>query len=67
MTLPENRLRRVTVKEACAYARVGRTKLYRLIAKGKVDAYKDGVFTLVDLNSIDRYHSTLPKITAAAG
>jgi len=58
---PENRMRRVTVKEACAYARMGKSRLFELIAAEKIDAYKDGRSTLVDLNSIDRYQAKLPK------
>ena len=68
MTAPENRLRRVTIKEACAYARMGKSRLFQLIADGKIDSYKDGRSTLVDLNSVDRYHAKLPRrvVTPAA-
>ena len=36
---------------ALSHARCGLTKLYRLIAEGHIDAFKDGKRTLVDLNS----------------
>lgn len=58
----ENKLRRVPVKEAMRYARWGHSKLYELIQDGKIDAYRDGGRTLIDLNSIDRYQRTLQKI-----
>lgn len=45
--------RLATVKEACAYARMGHSKLYLKISDGTVKAYKDGKRTLVDLDSID--------------
>jgi excisionase family DNA binding protein len=46
-------LRLATVKEACAYGKMGVTKLYQKINAGTVVAYKDGKRTLVDLDSID--------------
>jgi len=45
--------RLATVKEACAYAKMGHTKLYDKINAGVIKAYKDGKRTLVDLDSID--------------
>jgi len=54
--------RLLKVKEALVYAGVGRTKLYELIAAGKIEAVKDGGSTLVDRDSIDRYHASLPAL-----
>jgi len=46
-------LRLATVKEACAYGRMGHSKLYVKINAGIVRAFKDDGRTLVDLDSID--------------
>ena len=62
---PPGAMRLVTIKEACRYGRFGRDKLYQLIAEQKINAYKDGHITLVDLNSIDAYHRTLPRVISA--
>jgi excisionase family DNA binding protein len=62
MKIEENRLRLVTIKEACAYARMGKSRLHELIRDGKIDGRKDGYTTLIDLNSIDDYQAALPKI-----
>jgi hypothetical protein len=52
-TEPRKALRLATVKEACAYGRMGPTKLYAKIKAGTVVAYKDDKRTLIDLDSID--------------
>ena len=59
---PHGEMRLVTMKEACRYGRFGIDKLYELIAQEKVRAHKDGHRNLVDLNSIDEYHRTLPRV-----
>jgi Helix-turn-helix domain len=46
-----NRL--ATVKEACAYAKMGMTRLYARISAGEIIAYKRNRRTLIDLDSID--------------
>jgi hypothetical protein len=48
---PSQRL--ATIKEACAYAKMGKSKLYRKLAAGDISAFKRDSQTLVDLNSID--------------
>lgn len=45
--------RLATIKEACAYARMGQTKLYEKINAGAVVAFKRDGRTFIDLNSID--------------
>jgi Helix-turn-helix domain len=52
--------RLVDVKKACLYASVPRYRLYILIKAKKINAVKDGGRTLVDLNSIDAWHNSLP-------
>jgi hypothetical protein len=59
---PDGAPRLVPVKEALRYGKFGLTKLYHLISDGKVDAYKDGHTTLIDLNSIDAYQRSLPRL-----
>jgi hypothetical protein len=45
--------RLATIKEACAYAKMGQTKLYEKINAGVVLAYKHDRKTVVDLDSVD--------------
>ena len=45
--------RLATVKEACAYAKLGRTKLYEKINADAIVAYRREGKTLIDLDSID--------------
>lgn len=59
---PPGAPRFVQLDEAIKYAKVGRSHLYKLIQHGKIDARKDGRRTLVDLNSIDAYHRSLPRV-----
>jgi excisionase family DNA binding protein len=54
--------RLANLKAACTYGGFGRTKAYELIDAGKIDAYKMGHQTMIDLNSVDRYHDSLPRI-----
>jgi excisionase family DNA binding protein len=63
---PAGAMRLVSMKEACRYGRFGIDKCYELIAQEKITAYKDGHRNLVDLNSIDAYHKTLPRVTVAS-
>jgi hypothetical protein len=44
------------------YGCMSHTRLYELIAAGKINAYKDGNKTLIDLNSVDARQAALPKI-----
>jgi hypothetical protein len=61
---PAGTPRLATFKEALRYGRWGKDKLYELIAAEKVAAYKDGHTTLVDLNTVDEYQRTLPRVHA---
>ena len=54
--------RLVSVKEACRYGRFGHTKCYDYINAGKIAAYKRGRQTMIDLDSIDAFHASLPPI-----
>ena len=59
---PAGELRLAPFKVGCAYGKFGVTRAYQLIAAGRIDAYKDGRKTLIDLESVDRYHRSLPRL-----
>jgi hypothetical protein len=61
------RRRLVEFKDGCRYGKFGRTKAYELIAHEKIRAYKMGGKTMIDLNSVDEYHASLPRLEARAG
>jgi hypothetical protein len=52
----------IPLKKALAKGGFGRTKAYRLINEGKIIAYKMEGQTMVDADSIDAYHMSLPRI-----
>lgn len=49
-------------KLALRYAYWGKDKAYALIHAGKIKAYKDGRSTMVDLNTVDAYKNSLPRV-----
>jgi excisionase family DNA binding protein len=51
-----------TVREAVQYSRIGKTRLYELKDKGKIIFVKDGRLTKVDLDSVDAYYASLPRV-----
>lgn len=52
----EARARRLgTVAEACAYGRISKNTVYRLIASGAVRAYQAGRILRIDLDSVDEW------------
>lgn len=63
---PRGAPRLVTMKEAMHYGRWGRDKLLQLISTNKVIAYKDGWRVLVDLDSVDNYRLSLPRVVVPA-
>jgi excisionase family DNA binding protein len=48
------------------YGKFGKTKAYELIAQERIRAYKMGGKTLIDLDSIDEYHASLPLVESRA-
>lgn len=54
--------RLVEVKEACRYSHISRTRIYQLIKAKKIVGYKDGHRTMIDLNTVDAYHNSLPEV-----
>lgn len=62
-----NKQRRlVEFKDGCRYGKFGKTKAYELIAQEQIRAYKMGGKTLIDLDSIDEYHASLPRVESRA-
>ena len=63
----DNKQRRlVQFKDGCRYGKFGNTKAYELIAQQRIRAYKMGGKTLIDLDSIDEYHASLPRVESRA-
>ncbi|BAM86835.1 hypothetical protein S58_08240 [Bradyrhizobium oligotrophicum S58] len=58
--------RLVEFKDGCRYGKFGKTKAYELIARQRIRAYKMGGKTLIDLDSIDDYHASLPRVESRA-
>jgi hypothetical protein len=57
------RPRLVPFRDGCKYGGFGKSKGYELMHTGKIKGSKMGKRTMLDLESIDRYHASLPKIT----
>lgn len=57
-----HRRRMVTVSEAMKYGGFGKTRFYQLVAAGRIEAVKDGRRTMINLNSVDRYLDSLPRM-----
>ena len=63
----DNRQRRlVEFKDGCRYGKFGKTKAYELIAHERIRAYKMGGKTMIDLDSVDEYHASLPRLETRA-
>jgi excisionase family DNA binding protein len=64
----DNRRKRrlVEFKEGCRYGKFGKTKAYELIAQHRIRAYKMGGKTMIDLDSVDEYHGSLPRVESRA-
>jgi excisionase family DNA binding protein len=60
------RRRLVEFKDGCRYGKFGKTKAYELIAHERIRAYKMGGKTMIDLDSVDEYHASLPRLEARA-
>ncbi|MET4175336.1 MULTISPECIES: hypothetical protein [unclassified Bradyrhizobium] len=64
----DNKRRRlVEFKDGCRYGKFGKAKAYELlIAHERIRAYKMGGKTMIDLDSVDEYHASLPRVEARA-
>jgi excisionase family DNA binding protein len=60
------RRRLVEFKDGCRYGKFGKTKAYELIAHERIRAYKMGGKTMIDLDSVDEYHTSLPRVETKA-
>ncbi|WP_316175738.1 MULTISPECIES: helix-turn-helix domain-containing protein [unclassified Bradyrhizobium] len=58
----KGRRRLVEFKDGCRYGKLGKTKAYELIAHERIRAYKMGGKTMIDLDSVDEYHASLPRV-----
>ncbi len=58
--------RLVEFKDGCRYGKFGKTKAYELIAQQRIRAYKMGGKTMIDLESVDQYHASLPRVESRA-
>jgi excisionase family DNA binding protein len=61
-----NRRRLVEFKDGCRYGKFGKTKAYELISHDRIRAYKMGGKTMIDLDSVDEYHASLPRVETRA-
>ena len=53
--------RLITMKSACVRGGFGKTRAYELINDGTLKAYKMGHTTMIDPDTIDAYHASLPR------
>ncbi|WP_395715179.1 hypothetical protein [Reyranella sp.] len=58
--------RLVEFKDGCRYGKFGKTKAYELIAQQRIRAYKMGGKTMIDLDSVDEFHASLPRVESRA-
>ena len=56
----------IPLKVALRKGGFGRTKFYELVAAGKIIAYRQGHQTMVDADSLDAYHASLPRLVPGA-
>jgi hypothetical protein len=57
---PKRRL--APMRDALRYGGFGHTKCYSLIKRGVIKAYRMDGRTMVDLNTIDAFHASLPEV-----
>ena len=51
----------VTIPEACAMTRLGRSYMYQLLAKGEIRSVKTGKKRLIDVTSLKEWIAQLPS------
>ena len=66
MNTPDNPKLAYSIPEAATAISIGRSKLYELIAEGRVETRKIGKRTLVSVASLDEYLASLPAYQAGA-
>jgi hypothetical protein len=65
--MSEEKRNLIPLKKALVKGGFGKTKAYELIEKQKIAAYKMDGKTMIDADSIDAYHLTLPRIPPGGG
>lgn len=50
----------VTIPEACAAIKIGRTKFYQLLNSEKIRAVKIGKKTLIPISELEKFIDSLP-------
>lgn len=60
----DNEPANLTIAETIARYRIGRTRLYELIASGEIEAFKLGRRTLVRTSSLRAFFAKLPTLTS---
>ena len=63
---PREKRNLIPLKKALEKGHFRRTKAYELIATGKIIAYRMEGRIMVDADSIDDYHASLPRIEPRA-
>lgn len=56
----------LSIHDACLYIGLGRTKVYDLIAEGRISAHKVGRKTLVPREALDAFVASLSVASVAA-
>lgn len=51
----------LTIPEACAAIRIGRTKFYQLLNSGEIKAVKIGKKTLIPIKELENFINKLPN------
>lgn len=54
--------RLASVREACAYLKIGRTKMLQMIHDGRIDALRFDGKLLIDLDKVDEFINALPSV-----
>jgi hypothetical protein len=66
LTDNNKRRRLVEFRDGCRYSKFEKTKAYELISRERIRAYTMGGKTMIDLDSVDEYHISLPRVEARA-
>jgi excisionase family DNA binding protein len=61
-----NQRRRLTIRECCVWANIGRSHLYEIIGRGELRAKKDGRRTYILLEDLEAWITSLPDLQPPA-
>jgi hypothetical protein len=65
--MSEQKRNLIPLKRALVKGGFGKTKIYELIDQEKITAFKMDGKTMIDADSIDAYHQSLPRIPPGGG